>query len=87
MPLGSLQARWTGTQHLPSQVSNLMGSDSSCVQFPVNLGRHLLSCWDSPQVGSYIALQTQPESKVEAGSFERTVDAGGYERKQGGMER
>ena len=54
-----------------------MGNDSSCVQFPVNLGQHLLSSWDNPQNGSYLALQTQPESKVEAGSFERTVDAGG----------
>lgn len=77
LPLGSLQARRTGTQHLPSQVSNLMGNDSSCVQFPVNLGQHLLSSWDNPQDGSYLALQTQPESKVEVGSFERTVDAGG----------
>ena len=54
-----------------------MGNDSSCVQFPVNLGQHLLSSWDNPQDGSYLALQTQPESKVEVGSFERTVDAGG----------
>lgn len=66
-PWGASRPAGQDTQPLPSQVFDLMGNDSSYVQ----------SCCDSPRVGSYIALQTQPESEVGAVSFKRAVDAGG----------